>query len=98
MNLYTAENTFNGEVLGQIFSYFSIIMITILLPFLSLYILTKTIDQLKDERMKESIGELYEGIKINTKYTLMYTFLLVLRRLIYLTIETFIKDKKLGGI
>jgi hypothetical protein len=93
MNLYTAENTTNGEVLGKILSYFSIIMINILLPFLSLYILTKTIDQLKEKRMKERFGELYEGIKINTKYTLIYTFLLVLRRLIYLTIETFIKDK-----
>jgi hypothetical protein len=50
------------------------------------------------ESMRESIGELYEGIKINTNYTLIYTFLFVLRRFIYLTIETFMQDKKQGGV
>jgi len=98
MNIYTADHTTNGEILGQIISYLSISMIFILLPFLSLYILTKKSDQLKEERMKESIGELYEGIKLKSKYTLIYTFIFVLRRFIYLTIETFIQDKKLGGI
>jgi len=48
--------------------------------------------------MRERIGELYKGIKINTKYTLAYTFLFILRRFLYLTIATFIHDKKLGGV
>jgi hypothetical protein len=48
--------------------------------------------------LRESIGELYKGIKINTKYTLIYTFLFILRRFIYLTIETFMQDKKQGGV
>jgi hypothetical protein len=44
MNIYTAEHSTNGEVLGLVQSYFAFSMIMILLPFLSLYILTKTIE------------------------------------------------------
>ncbi len=47
--------------------------------------------------MRESIGELYKGIKINTKYTLIYTFLFIMRRFIYLTIETFMQENNQGG-
>jgi hypothetical protein len=43
-------------------------MIFAVLPTLSLYVLSKTIKELEEESFKECIGEMYEGIRIETVY------------------------------
>ena len=40
----------------------------IVLPILSIYIIIKSKRYLEKERIKQAIGELYEGNKINTRF------------------------------
>ena len=68
MNIYTAEYHLSGELLAIILTFFSHFMIFAVLPTLSLYVLCKNVEQLKRENFKNCIGEIYEGIKIESIY------------------------------
>jgi len=43
-------------------------MIFAVLPTLFLYILSKKVDELEEESLKECIGEIYEGIRIESVF------------------------------
>ena len=68
MNLYTAKFHLSGELLAIILTFFSHFMIFAVLPTLSLYVLSRNVEQLKRRNFKNCIGEIYEGIKINSIY------------------------------
>jgi hypothetical protein len=68
MNIYTAEYHLNGELLAIILTFFSHFMIFAVLPALSLYVLSKNVEQLERKNFKNCIGEIYEGIKIGSIY------------------------------
>ena len=68
MNIYTAEYYLNGELLAIILTFFSHFMIFAVLPALSLYVLSKNVEQLERKNFKNCIGEIYEGIKIQSIY------------------------------
>jgi hypothetical protein len=65
---------------------------------MSLYVLSRTKKALDDENFKYSFGEMYENTKYDTKLTLLYTTIFILRRFIYLSLGIFITDSGLAGI
>ena len=68
MNLYTAEYKLSGELLAIILTFVTHFMIFAVLPTLSLYVLSKNVKDLEKESLKECIGEMYEGIRIETVF------------------------------
>jgi hypothetical protein len=54
----------NGEILGIQLAFFTAFMIHCILPILNIFILYKNDKFLLQENVKEYIGELYKGIKV----------------------------------
>ena len=79
-------------------SYFSAIMIHGVLPILTLFIITRKKKELVKTPFAESVGELYENTKIDSKLRLAYTLMFIIRRALYLTLGMFILDPSLGGV
>ena len=98
MNLYTADYNLSGELLAIVLIFFSHFMIFAVLPTLSLYVLTRNVEQLKSKDFKNCRGEIYEGIKIERIYQRSYNLVFISRRFLYLAIVTFIQDPKKAGI
>ena len=67
-NLYTAEYTLSGELISIMLTYFVHFMIFGVLPTLSLFVISRNIHQLEDPALKECIGEMYEGTRIQTVF------------------------------
>ena len=67
LNIESLEINLNGEVLGLLLAIFCLFLIFAVIPFLSLYILSKTKKTLDTEDFKYSFGEMYENTKYNTK-------------------------------
>ena len=86
------ELNLNGEILGGLLAILCLFLIHIVLPFMSLFILSRTKKMLDNEDFKYSYGELYENTKYSSKITLLYTFIFILRRFIYLTLGIFVTD------
>ena len=88
----------NGEVLGILLAFFSLADILVLLPLLSLYIISRTFDKLKSEEFRSIFGDMYENTKFDSKLCLMYTPLFIMRRFLFLTYGLFIVDIEKGGL
>ena len=67
MNLYTAEYRMSGEIYGISHSYFVLSMIFVVCPVISIFVIYKSKNELESEKLKERIGEMYEGTRINNK-------------------------------
>ena len=61
MNLQTDEYKLSGEFLGISLSYFTLSMIFLVMPILSILIVAIGKHYLEDKKLKSYIGELYEG-------------------------------------
>jgi hypothetical protein len=59
---------------------------------MSLFILSRNKETLDNEDFKYYFGEMYENTKYDSKVTLAYTFIFILRRFIYLTLGIFVFD------
>ena len=71
MNYQTLSFSFIGEKLGAIETGFVLFMILIVLKSLSIFILFKTKNQLENKgkkSIKHFIGEIYESIKIESRF------------------------------
>jgi len=88
----------NGEILGALLAIFCLFLIHVVLTCMSLYILTRTKKALDDEDFKYFYGEMYENTKYDTKLTLLYTTIFILRRFIYLSLGIFITDSGYAGV
>jgi hypothetical protein len=56
------------------------------------------VHQLEEPSLRECIGEMYEGTRIDSIYQRAYNLVFITRRFIYLTIAVFIQDNKKAGI
>lgn len=85
-------------MLSILLTFFIHFMIFCVLPTLSLYVITRNVHQLEEPSLRECIGEMYEGTRIDSIYQRAYNLVFMTRRFIYLTIAVFIQDNKKGGI
>jgi len=69
---------------------FCLTLIHLVLPLMSLFILSRNKETLDNEDFKYYFGEMYENTKYDSKVTLAYTFIFILRRFIYLTLGIFV--------
>ena len=98
LNMQSLQLNLNGEILGALLAIFCLFLIHVVLTCMSLYVLTRTKKNLDDENFKYFFGEMYENTKYDTKLTLLYTTIFILRRFIYLTLGIFITDSGLAGV
>jgi hypothetical protein len=97
MNFQTAKWGLNGENLGIMLAFFCLTMNLIVLVF-SFYLMTRPFKQLRKKSAKKIYGEMYENTKYNTRITLAYTFVFILRRFVFISIGMLNNDKKRGGV
>ena len=98
LNFHSASKNTNGEVLGILLAFFCLADILVILPILSLYILSRTIKKLKSDRFRRICGDMYESSRYDSKLNLMYTPLFIFRRFLFLTYGLFIVNPKKGGL
>lgn len=60
-------------------------------PFIIVLIVTKLYHRLEEEDIKDRIGELYEGLRVKSKWALMYQSTFIGRRLIFAVIIVSLK-------
>jgi len=89
-NLSMQLSSSTGDLYGLYFSYFIITVSLGIIPFLQIWISFKSKRKLSEESFEKRWGPLYEGVKKDSILQLLYYFVYVLRRLLYLVIAFFI--------
>lgn len=97
LNFRSPQKNTNGEVLGILLASFCLSNILVNIPLLSLYIITKTFEQLNKKKFKEIFGEMYENTKYDSKLCLAYTSIFIMRRFLFLSFSLFFKGNEKGG-
>ncbi len=65
---------------------------------ISLYLMTKPLNSLNEESVKQIYGKMYENTKYNSRITVAYTFVFILRRFIFMSIGLFVNNMERGGV
>jgi hypothetical protein len=68
MNIFTAEYRSSGEIFGISHSFFVLFMIFGVCPSLSIFVICKSKDELEKVEIKQRIGDIYDGLKIENKF------------------------------
>jgi len=58
-------------------------LVFIVIPLFLIYLLTRSLEEIKSHQFEMIYGVLYEAVKTDTKITLAYSFFYIFRRLIY---------------
>ena len=86
---YQLDST-GGENFAVYVSYYCIIMCLVIMPLLSIYILTRPMSEIHDEEFETQFGGFWEGVKTRRKTDLLYWIIFMLRRGIFVGISFYL--------
>ena len=85
-NLDVDRNKYYGERMSSVLGNVSIFVACIFIPGIFIYMLTRPIEQLMDNQFETKYGELYAGLRTDSKWTVSYYFVFIIRRLSFLAL------------
>lgn len=92
-NLEVDKNKYYGERLSSEIGNVSIFVACVFLPGIFVYVMTRPIEFLREPSFSSKYGELYFGMKIESKWTVSYFLVFIIRRLLFLAVAFYAYSK-----